>query len=280
MGVRASVTDAVRQVDAVIHAALARGAEIPEVDTAGTDAILGALLGTNKKVIYTSGVWVLGNTGPSAVDEQHDLPDPINLVRWRPSVEARVIAAAQEGIRTAVVRPGIVYGRGEGVIGQLMRVARRTGLARYVGSGENHWATVHIDDLADLYARVLETSISGMVFHGVREPSVRMREIFLAVAAASGRNTRVESWPLEDARRELGPIADAMALDQQVSASRARRLLEWQPCASSVIHDIEQGGYLAHEPAADWTSAAQTVMNPAASTLPESAAAIPGSSNL
>lgn len=53
-----------------------------------------------------------------------------------------------------------------------------------------------------------------------------------------------ESWPLEEARKTLGAYADALALDQQVSAERARTMLGWKPRASGILEDLRLGSYL------------------------------------
>jgi len=50
-----------------------------------------------------------------------------------------------------VVRPGVVYGGGNGMIGDIFKAANN-GLVRVVGDGNNHWQLVYDRDLADLYA--------------------------------------------------------------------------------------------------------------------------------
>ena len=49
-----------------------------------------------------------------------------------------------------VVRPGVVYGGGDGIVGDLFKAASN-GLVRVVGDGNNHWPLVYDRDLADLY---------------------------------------------------------------------------------------------------------------------------------
>ena len=78
--------------DAVVHAALARGPEIPAADTAATRALLDAVRGTTKRLIYTSGVWVYGETGDTAADERSPTR-PVPLAAWRPAVERLVLEA-------------------------------------------------------------------------------------------------------------------------------------------------------------------------------------------
>ena len=101
-------------------------------------------------VIYTSGMWILGRTPEPAFE---DAPvNPIALASFRPEHERLVLDAAGPRLRTAVVRPGVVYGAGAGMVGDIFKAAAN-GLVRVVGDGNNHWPAVYDRDLADLYAR-------------------------------------------------------------------------------------------------------------------------------
>ena len=237
-----SLSRAVRESDAVVHTALSRGPDIPQLDTMAMTAILRELEGTRKALVYTSGIWVLGNTGEQVADEETQ-PKPIPLVAWRPALERQVLAAAKNGLRAGVIRPALVYGRGGGVVGWLLHGARQRGVAPYIGSGENRWCMVHIDDLARLYVCFLEQAPAGTLLHAASHPAIRAREVAEAIRRTAGPHCRVESLPLEHARRAMGPRADAFVLDQQVSAKRAMRLLGWQPQGPSIFHELEQGSY-------------------------------------
>ena len=80
-------------------------------------------------------------------------PNPGQLLGWRPTHEQLVLQAATPSLRTAVIRPGIVYGGNRGIVSDLLKNALN-GLIRVIGSGENHWPLVYDRDLADLYVRV------------------------------------------------------------------------------------------------------------------------------
>lgn len=101
---------------------------------------------------------------------------------------------------------------------------------------------VHLDDLADLYVRLLDAP-AGSLYHGTDGPSWQARDVAAAAGVAAGRDGSVESWPLEEARQELGPFADALALSQRVSGSRARETLGWEPAGDSVIQELLAGSY-------------------------------------
>lgn len=238
----AGLAAAARESEGVIHAASTGGPEMAQTDRAAVTAIVGQLEGTDRPFIYTSGVWVHGNTGRHIADEESPL-NPAAIVTWRPAVEQLALAAAARGVRSIVIRPAMVYGRGGGLLAELIRSARERGVVRFVGTGENRWSMVHVEDLADLYVRALERAEPGTLLLAAEGASVTVRELALAASRGAGIEGRVESWPLDEARQSLGGFADALALDQQISADKAKRLLGWTPKAPSVLEELEHGSY-------------------------------------
>jgi len=133
-----------------------------------------------------------------------------------------------------------VYGRGGGLVNLFLQSAREHGAARMVGDGSNRWTCVHVNDLADLYVRALSAP-AGTLLYAADGPAVTMREIAEAASRAAGADGRVEIVPVEEARKTMGLFADALALDQQISGERARRLLGWQPQGPTVLEDLASG---------------------------------------
>jgi nucleoside-diphosphate-sugar epimerase len=234
-----SVGSAARSADGVISLATTYN---PAVDGPAIDAILEALAGSDKPFIYTSGIWSHGDTGGAVVDETTP-PKPAALVQWRQAVEDRVLEGAKRGIRTVVIRPAIVYGRAGGIPAGFVDSARKEGAARFVGTGENRWPFVHVDDLADLYLLALERAPAGSLLLGVSGPSHPVRDVAAAASRGAGAGGRTTAWPLEEARKTLGAYADALVLDQQASGRRAKETLGWQPRRPDVLEDVERGSY-------------------------------------
>lgn len=234
-----SVGAGARAADAVINLATTYD---PAVDGPAIDAILDALAGSDKPFIYTSGIWSHGDTGGQVVDESSP-PRPAALVAWRQAVEDRVRDGAKRGIRTVVIRPAIVYGRGAGIPAGFVESARKEGAARYVGTGDNRWPFVHVEDLADLYLLALDRAPAGTLLLGTTGPAIPVREVAAAASRGAGAEGRTVGWPLEEARQKLGAYADALALDQQASGNRAREMLGWRPSRPGVLEDVERGSY-------------------------------------
>jgi nucleoside-diphosphate-sugar epimerase len=234
---RAAVTS---DVDAVVHAGTPSG--VGPVDMAAVDALLEPLAGTDRAFVYLSGVWVLGATG-DAVGDETSPTNPVDLVRDRPAIERRVLGAASAGVRSTVVRPGVVHGRGGGIPALLVELARAHGTGRYVG-GQVRWPMVHVDDLADLVLGALERAEPGTVLHAVAEDAVPVADLARAASVAAGVTVGAEAWDLADAGTTLGSeFAEALALDQACSAERTRRRLGWAPSRVGAVEDLASGSY-------------------------------------
>ena len=238
----ASLAAGARNADAVIHTALVAATDAGQVDRAAVEAIVGALAQFNRPFIYTSGCWVVGNTGGRVADEDTPLA-PTPLVAWRPANEQLVLEAAHRGVQGIVLRPAMVYGRGGGLVASFVQSAREHGAVRVIGDGENRWTFVHVDDLAALYVLALRAAAGTLLFaaHGA---AVHVRDVAEAASRAAGAHGKVETAPIEEARNSMGPLADALALDQQISGERAQRLLGWRPQGPGVLAELASGSYL------------------------------------
>ncbi len=233
---------AVRDADAVIHTAATDGPDRAAADSAVVEMVLGLYDGSGKRFIYTSGLWDNGSSIDGAtIDEETPTAPPAHLA-WRPAVVERVLAMGMRGAKTVVIRPAMVYGRGGGPAATLTAAARAGQTVRVVGTGQNHWPLVHVDDLADLYLRALVQAPAGACFVAAHGDSVKLHEI-AAAAAALGEGVAVETWPLDDARGVLGSAADGLVLDQRVSSARAKKMLGWAPHAPTLMDEIAHGSY-------------------------------------
>lgn len=237
-----------KEVDAGIH--LAMDDDDPAgVDRAAVDAFIDAFGGTSKRFIYTSGVWVLGNTGPEKVNE--DTPtNPIPMIAWRADTEKRLMGEARtRPLNVVVIRPGIVYGLGGGIPAMLARSAYENGKARYIGDGDNLWPMVEVNDLAKLYALALTKGGPGEIYNGTDNQSYTVRELAEAASEGAGQAGNTESWPVAEARKELGPFADALCLSQNVSGAKAGQILGWETVAPyNVVEDLKLGSYAQQSP--------------------------------
>ena len=114
---------------------------------------------------------------------------------FRPAHEQLVLDAASDTLRTVVVRPGVVYGGGNGMVGDIFKAASN-GLVRVVGDGNNHWPLVYDRDLADLYARLAAHDDASGIYHANDEGDERVNDIVgrdqAVPAGEAGRAARAD----------------------------------------------------------------------------------------
>lgn len=214
---------------AVVHCAQEQSAQAVALDKKTVQAARDLLRGqVGATFIYTSGCWVYGDTGDVAADETAAVK-PIPLVAWRPPHEEAALEMPKDGIRAVVVRPGVVYGGKGGIPGMLFGTAVKHGAAQMVGEGQNRWPLVHIDDLAELYVRLVERAPAGSVFNAADASHHTVRELAEAASKAAGKGGAVSAIPVEKARGQMGPFADALTVSQRISSEKARNELDWRP---------------------------------------------------
>ncbi len=245
--------------DAEVLAKAARAADAV-IDTANADhrgaaeAMLAALAGSGKVFIHTSGSSIVGTrAGGDLRDDVFDENTPFTPSPARASrvaLDDDIRAAAAKGVRTVIIAPSLIYGRGHGLnphsiqVPWLIALAKKNGVAKHVGTGENRWSNVHIDDLAALYALALEKAPAGALYFAENGEN-SMREVCEAISRMLGFDGRTQAMPVEEAAVEWGegPANDTMGSNSRVRATRARAELGWQAQARSLIDEIERGCY-------------------------------------
>jgi nucleoside-diphosphate-sugar epimerase len=222
--------DAAAAADGTVHAAIEYGPRNRQVDAAAIEGLTTLPPRKGRFLVYTSGCWVLGAT-PEPADETAAV-NPLEIVSWRPEHEQRVLDAASAGVRAIVVRPGIVYGGARGIVGDLLKDVSN-GLVRIVGTGENHWPLIYDRDLGELFARLIATPAASGIYHASDHGDETVNEIVAALGEHAPIAPSVRHVPIAEARKKMGPYADALAADQILRCPRARAL-GWSPTLHSV----------------------------------------------
>jgi nucleoside-diphosphate-sugar epimerase len=112
-----------------------------------------------------------------------------------------------------------------------------------LGTGRQHWATVHVADLAGAFRHVLEddSARGRYVIGDGLNPTVA--ELTEAAAVAAGAPGAV-SGSDDEARVRLGDdFAEALLLDQGTFAARARDRLGWHPMRPGLVDELRNGSY-------------------------------------
>lgn len=236
LGTPAAYAQAAASADAWIHTAKDGSPRGVELDKLAIDTLLECAKTAGGVFIYTSSVWVLGDT-PEPADETAAV-NPIPYAAWRVPHEQAVLKAGGGALRTVVVRPAIVYGSGEGIVGDMLKDANN-GLVRVIGPGENHWPLIYDRDLGDLYARLVAAPDAQGIYHASDEADERVNSIVEAVREVAHVRPSLRHVPIDEARKKMGGFADGLALDQKVRSPRARAL-GWTPSLRSVAGNVSR----------------------------------------
>jgi len=208
---------------AIVHTAVDYSPQGPELDKKAIQSARDLLRGqVGATFIYTSGCWIQGATEGTA-DETTALK-PVRAAQWRVPNEQLALDCAKDGIRSVVVRPGVVYGGKGGIPGMFFGTAVKHGAAQTIGEGTNHWPMVHVDDLAELYVRLVERAPAGSVYHAKDASRLTQKEIAEAASRAAGKEGKVAVQ-----KPDGSPYHEALMLDQRISSEKARNDLDWRP---------------------------------------------------
>lgn len=119
---------------------------------------------------------------------------------------------------------------------QSFKLDRRTRLGEWRSWGNHRHDHVHIDDIAALFGRALETGEAGALYHGVAG-EVPNRWIAEAVARDLGVETR--SVTMSEATEIWGEFGGLiMSVSSRVRDAATRAALSWAPRRTDMLSQI------------------------------------------
>jgi len=174
--------------------------------------------------------------------------------------------SGDKGVRTAIICPPTIYGRGRGPVArrgrqvyELAKLILQKGYAPIIGEGKARWNNVHIADLSSVFVELVEAAVSGqhdadkdelwgakgyyIVESGEHEWGALSRKIAQNAAELGFISKGFDEHPLnkEEALEVAGFEAVSWGLNSRAQAIRASKLLRWKPVGSSLedsIHEI------------------------------------------
>ncbi|WP_159620637.1 NAD-dependent epimerase/dehydratase family protein [Arthrobacter zhaoguopingii] len=234
------ITALAQKVDAVIHTATTGDGHKAAAERTLTDAVIAGLGDTGKPFIRTGGILVYGQGEDITEASPRRAP---SFVAWRDAMDIPTLQAP--GIRSILIEPGVAYGYGHGIPNLVSRAEITEGdgpALILLGEGNQHWTTVHVDDLAALYILALEKAPHGSTYLGVNGHNPTARELGEAASRVRGLGGRVAPETAAETIARLGAFGEALLLSQQATG-RAARELGWTPTRPTLIDEINAGTY-------------------------------------
>ncbi|MEW5849975.1 MAG: TIGR01777 family oxidoreductase [Myxococcota bacterium] len=222
--------DALRGADAVIHLAGEPVAErrwdekqkrrIRESRTVGTRHVVDGMVAAGVKVLVcASATGFYGDRGDEELTEE-STPGKDFLAQVCVAWEEAAARAEQHGVRRVSVRFGVVLSTEGGALPRMLPVFR-LGLGGRLGSGQQWFPWLHVDDAVGLILHALHTDVRGPL-NAVAPQAVRNAQFTHALGGALHRPTL--AWvPGPALRLALGEMSVALLGSQRVIPERARR---------------------------------------------------------
>jgi len=233
--------------DGVIHLAFKHDftdiAAAGAADLAAVQAMGDVLAGSGKPFAMASGTLMLAMIASGRLGTEDIVPGPELATAPRLGSELAMLAMAERGVRTCMVRLSpTVHGDGDrGFTPRLIDIARDKGFAAYVGDGANRWPAVHRLDAARLFRLALEKAPAGSVLHAAGDPGIP----FATITATIGRQLDVPATSISAAEADahFGFLGSLVQLDNPTSTELTRQRTGWQPTHPGLIADLEAGFY-------------------------------------
>jgi len=186
-----------------------------------TRRVVEALAGGRCRVLlHASGVGYYGDRGDDPLTEEEP-PGRGFLAELARDWEEAAQGAAEQGVRVAAMRFGVVLGSDGGALGRMVP-AFRAFLGGPLGSGRQWFSWIHIADLLAAVSFLLDVpALSGPVNCCAPEP-VTQRDFAAALGRALGRPSSLPA-PAFALRLALGEAADLLLASQRAIP---RRLLD------------------------------------------------------
>jgi nucleoside-diphosphate-sugar epimerase len=226
----ARVVDGVR-ADCVIHlaaeiASQRDASKISEVNVEGTRRLLAACtVGGRPRFVFASTV-VTGDAGGAQLEE--GTPLTVETAYGRSKQEGERLVR-DSGLHNVIVRPSHVYGPGGWYEEEFVKRLRQPGRFAVIGSGQNWWDVVRVEDVAGAFVDAAERAASGALYHVVDDEPIRYYD-FVALTAQAlgvGRPRRIPAW-LARAVAGADPVR-AVVRSARSSNARITRDLGWEP---------------------------------------------------
>ncbi|KIJ62535.1 hypothetical protein HYDPIDRAFT_176373 [Hydnomerulius pinastri MD-312] len=181
--------------------------------------------------IATSGTWVHGENRNEVVTDTTPITNPAEVVAWRPALEQRVVS--EPSFNGIVIRPSLLYGKSASLFAPLFQLASEGKVAWY-GTPGGRYATVHCDDLADVYVRAAERGqlVRGNIFDATNSQTDSVDDFLTKLVEVSGAQGPFEYLKPNNAYEV------ALTTTTLIRPYLAKALLDWTPKKAGLVDGL------------------------------------------
>ena len=235
---------AVEHSEGVIHTAFnhdfSRFTVSCEEDRQAITAMGEALAGSNRPMVITSSIGS-SNTVPGTLPSE-DNPTASSKVFPRAASDEAALALADRGINVSIMRnPQIHDAVKQGLVSDLVKLARQKRCAAYIGDGLNRWSATHIFDAVHVYRLAIEKAQMGAIYHAVAEDGIALREI--AEVIAKGLKVSTASITEGEAPDHFGWLIKFAGRELTASGRLTQQRLNWAPSGVGLLDDLRAMKY-------------------------------------
>ena len=206
--------------------------KLREVNVRGTAGLLdactalaGAERSAGPRFVFASTV-VTGDAHGALLSEEQPLPVQTPYGRSKQEGERLVL---ESGLPAVVIRPSHVYGPGGWYESELIAHLRQPGRFAVIGTGENLWDVVHLDDVVSALVLAAEHAAPGSTYHVVDDEPITFYD-FMALTASRLGLGPPRRIPASVAQFIAGRNAVAAAVrSARSSNAKIKRELGWRP---------------------------------------------------
>jgi nucleoside-diphosphate-sugar epimerase len=245
---------------AIVHAAAAIGAggdweAFRATNVVGTENVVAAAGAFGCRLVHVSTTSVFGRDRYHAFPTDESVPLPRLAAsdaygRSKQEAERAVLGAHASGrVWASVVRPPMMYGRGDRQFVPRVARALAAGVFPVISGGRNTLSLVHAHAVADGAVRAVQSDLAGgCVYHLTDDFEVTLADLLRYASAGLRRRLRTPDVPLAAARVAFASLAAALRIggrgdlaphaaglldmltrDNPFTSARARRELGWRP---------------------------------------------------
>jgi nucleoside-diphosphate-sugar epimerase len=201
-------------------------AKIAEVNVEGTRRLLEACVTSGGPRFVFASTVVTGDARGAELDEDSQLV--IETAYGRSKQEGEQLVR-DSGLDSVIMRPSHVYGPGGWYEEEFVKRLKQPGRFAVIGSGQNWWDVVRVEDVATAFVDAAERAPAGSLYHVVDDEPIRYYD-FVALTAQAlgvGRPRRIPAW-LARIAAGADPVG-AVVRSARSSNVHIKRELGWQP---------------------------------------------------